>query len=153
MQVSEDAEELTLDQETYIESVIEKFSMQDSNLCKTPNGNNIKLVKATEVEKLVEEKLYRSVVGSLLYIAKQTTPDVIWIINTLSRFIDKPANAHWLTGKRVLRYSQATKFLRLMFLRESDVNLTGESDADWSGYHDDRRSTTGYFFKLVFSGE
>ena len=39
-----------------------------------------------------------------------------------------------------------------MYPRDSDYNLTGESDADWSGYHDDRRSTTGYFFKLGFSG-
>ena len=152
MQVSEDSEKITLDQKTYIESVIEKFSMQDSNRSKTPAENNLKLIKATEDEQLVEETLYRSLVGSLLYKAKQTRPDIVWIVNVLSRFMDKLANSHWLAGKRVLRYLQATKSLKLVYPWDSDFNVTGESDADWSGDHDDRRSTTEYFFKLGFSG-
>ena len=66
--------------------------------------------------------------------------------------MDKPANSHWLAGKRVLRYLQATKSLKLVYPRDSDYILTGESDVDWNGDHDDRRSTTGYFFKLGFRG-
>ena len=151
-QIIEDSEKITLDQQTHIESVLEKFSMQDSNPSKAPAENNLKLVKAAEVEQLVDETLYRSLIGSLLYIAKQTRPDIVWIVNVLSRFTDKPANSHWLAGKRVLRYLQATKSLKLVYPRDSDYNLIGESDADWSGDHDDRRSTTGYFFKMGFSG-
>ena len=93
-----------------------------------------------------------SLVGSLLYIAKLTRPDIVWIVSVLSRFMDKPTNTHWLSGKRVLRYLQATKSLKLVYSRDSDFNLHAESDADWSGDHDDRRSTTGYFFKLGLSG-
>ena len=108
MQTNEDSEKITLHQETYIENAEEKFSMQDSNPSKTPAENNLKLVKATDFEQLVDEKLYRSLVGSLFYIAKQTRPDMVWIVNVLSRFIDKPANSHWLARKRVLRYLQGT---------------------------------------------
>ena len=125
--------------------------MQDSNPSESPAANNFKLVKATEVEQLVDETLYRSLVGSLLNIVEQTMPDIVWIVKVLSRFIDKPANSHWLASKPVLRYLQATKSPKLVYSRDSDYNLTGESDADWSGGHDDRRSTTGYFFKLRFS--
>ena len=50
MQASEDSEKITRDQETYIECVIEKFSMQVSNPSKTPAENNPKLLKATEDE-------------------------------------------------------------------------------------------------------
>ena len=39
-----------------------------------------------------------------------------------------------------------------MYPSDDHFNLLGGSDADWSGDHDDRRSTTGYFFKLGFSG-
>ena len=42
--------------------------------------------------------------------------------------------------------------LKLLYPRDNDFNLTGESDAHWSGYHDVRRSTTGYFFKVGFGG-
>ena len=152
MQVNDDTEKIILELETYIESVLEKFSMQDSNLSKTPAPDNFKLVKATEVEQLVDETLYRSLVGSLFYIAKQTRPDLMWIVKVLSRFMDKPANSHCVAGKRGLRYLQATKSLKLVYPKDSDYKLTGESNAHWSGDHDDRRSTTGYFFKLGFSG-
>ena len=84
MQKNEDSEKITLDQETYIESVLGKLSMQDSNPSRTPAENNLKLVKATEVEQLVDETLYRSLVGSLLYIAKQTKPDIVWIVDVLT---------------------------------------------------------------------
>ena len=70
----------------------------------------------------------------------------------LSRFMEKPTNSHWLAGKRVLRYLQATKLLQLVYPHNNDFILTGEIDGDWNGDHDDRRSTTGYFFKLGLSG-
>ena len=118
--------------------------MQDCNPSRTPAENNLKLVKATERETLVDERLYRSLVRSLLYIA--------WIVNVHSRFMDKPISSHCLPGKRVLRYLQATKSLKLVYPRDNDFHLHGESDADWSGDHDDRRSTTGYFSSLVSVG-
>ena len=152
MQINEDSEKITLDQETYIENVLEKFSMQDSNPSKTPAENNLKILKATDVEQLVDGTLYRSLVGSLFYIAKQTRPDLVWIGNVLSRFMDKSAKSHWLAGKRVFRYLQATKSLKFVYPWDSDYNLIGESDENWSGDHDERRSTAGYFFKLGFSG-
>ena len=139
MQINEDSEKIILDQQTYIENVLEKFGMQDSNPSKTPAENNLKLLKAAEVEQLVDETVYRSLVGSLLYIAKHTRPNIVWIVNVLSQFMDKPANSHWLAGKRVFRYLQASKSLKLVYPRDSDYKLVGESDADWSGDHDDRR--------------
>ena len=57
MQINEDSEKTTLDQQTYIEGVLEKFSMQVSNPSKTLAENNLKLVKAAEVEQLVDETL------------------------------------------------------------------------------------------------
>ena len=113
MQKSKGRDKIPLEQETYTERAIEKFSVQDSNTSKTPAENNLRLVKATDSETLVDERLYRSLVGSLLYIAKQTRPDIVWIVNELSRFMNKPTNPHWLAGKRVLRYLQSMKSLKL----------------------------------------
>ena len=64
--------------------------------------------------------------------------------------MDKPASSHWVHGEGVLCYLQATKSLKLVYPRGSDFNLSGESDKDWSGDHDDRKSTTGSF-ELAFS--
>ena len=66
--------------------------------------------------------------------------------------MDESTNTHWLAGKRVLRYIQATKSLKPVYSRDIDFNLHGECDADRSGDHDDGRLTTGHFFKLGLSG-
>ena len=143
---------IALDLENHIETVIEKFSMKDSNPSKILAENILKLVKANEDEQLVDENLYRSLVGSFFCIEKQTRPYLIWIVNVFSRFMEKPTNYHWLAGTRVFGSLQATKSLKLTFPHDNDFILTGENEADWSGNHDGKQSTTGYFFTLRLSG-
>ena len=60
MQISENKDCLTLDQKTYIETVIEKFSMLESKPSKTPAEKNLKLVKAIEDEQSLDPTLYRA---------------------------------------------------------------------------------------------
>ena len=143
---------ITLDQEKYTQNILEQFNMQDCKPSKTPAENNLKLEVAQEDSARVDSHEFRSLVGSLLYLAKQTRPDIMWITNVLSRFMNDPTVEHFNAGKRVLRYLQHTKSLRLFFPSTSNSTLVGETDADWSGDVNDRRSTTGYYFKLGDSG-
>ncbi|CAB4033965.1 Hypothetical predicted protein [Paramuricea clavata] len=129
-----------------------KFNMSDCKVVATPGEVNLKLVKSNEGKKLVDPKLYRSLVGSLLFIGKQTRPDILNIVNQLSRFLDKPDESHWKAAKRVLRYLKGTTDLRLTFLKNSSCDIVGDSDADWSGDLNDRKSTTGYYFKFEGNG-
>ena len=76
----------------------------------------------------------------------------MWIRNVSSRFMNDPTVDHFNAGKRLLRYLQHTKSLRLFFPSTGDSTLVGETDADWSGDVNGRRSTTGYYFKLGDSG-
>ena len=122
--------------------------MSDCKAVATPGEVNLKLVKSNEGKKLVDPKRYRSLVGSLLFIGKQTRPDTLNIVNQLSRFLDKPDESHWKAAKRVLRYLKGTTDLRLTFLKNSSCDIVGDSDADWSGDLNDRKSTTGYYFKF-----
>ena len=96
--------------------------------------------------------MIRSLVGSLLYIGKQTRPDILNVVNQLSRFFEKPNTTHWQAAKHVLRYLKGTINLRLTFVRNSSVKLVGDADADWSADVDDRKSTTGYYFKFQGNG-
>ena len=50
--------------------------------------------------------------------------------------------------KKTLRYLQGSKGLKLDYTKEASFDLVGESDADWSGDVNDRKSTVGYYFKL-----
>ena len=149
MQISQNEESVTVEREIYIKIVNGDCSMQNSKPARTPTENSLKLVTANEDEQLVDEKLYSILVGSLLHISG---PVVGLIVNVPCRFIKKPTNFHWLDGKRVVRCLQHTKSLMLVYPLDNDFNLTGESDAERGGDHDDRRSTTGYFFRMGLAG-
>lgn len=59
------------------------------------------------------------------------------------------ANEHLLTAlKRILRYVKGTLNYKLVFRTDSNLGLVGYVDADWGGDCNDRKSTTGYCFKL-----
>ena len=143
---------ITFNQEQDLENVIGKFSKRGSKPSKTPGEKIFKLVTGSEFEQKVEETLSWKLVGSLLYIAKQTRPHKFWIVDVLLPFMHKLAISHWLGGKRVLRNVKTTKSLKHVYPRDSDFDLTGQIDAHWNGDHDDRRWRNGFFFALRLSG-
>ena len=108
----------------------------------------MKLQTAQNGDEEVDQRIYRSLVGSLLYLAKQTRPDMMFPVNILSRHMNAPTNQHRMCGKRLLRYLQGSKGLKLTYTKEASYDLVGESDADWSGDVNDRKSTTDFYLKL-----
>ena len=152
MRILRSEDGVTVNQEKYIANVLKQFNMSDSKPKVTPAEVNLKLVKDDGEHQLVDTKLYRSLVGSLLYIGKQTRPDILNVVNQLSRFFEKPNTTHWQAAKHVLRYLKDTINLRLTFAKNSSMKLVGNADADWSGDLDDRKSTTGYYFKFQGNG-
>ncbi|PON33009.1 hypothetical protein PanWU01x14_356340 [Parasponia andersonii] len=114
----------------------------------TPLVCNEKLMKE-DGEKKVDETLYRSLVGNLLYLTA-TKPDIMFAASLLSRFMNSPSQVHFGVGKRVLRYIQGTMNYGIRFEKNPDVKLVGFCDIDWG----DMKSTSGYVFSLgsgVFS--
>ena len=72
----------------------------------------------------------------------------MFTVYILSWHMNATTNQHWLGRKRFLRYLQGSKGLRLTYTKEASYDLQVESDSDWSGDVNDRKSTTGYYFKL-----
>lgn len=141
------------DQRTYIEQIIKRFNMQDSNPVKTPLDINARLSKnqeaKTEEEKRKMSKMpYREALGSLMYACQGTRPDVAYAVGLLSRFSENPGKAHWSALKRVFRYLKGTPNYKLHFTKKGNELLEGHCDADWAGDVDGRKSTTGYVFRL-----
>ena len=90
-----------------------------------------------------------SLVGSLLYAAMVTRPDIAYAVQALGRHLQSSTDEHFTAGKRVLRYLKGTKYLGLKFgLCASEATIKGYADADWASDRDTRRSVTGYLFML-----
>ena len=137
-----------LGQPAYSESILQQFNMQDAKSCKTPVDLSLKLTKATEESSLVNQELYQSAVGKLLYLSTRTRPDIAFAVSTVAKFTAKPTEQHWTAVKRILRYIAGTINFGLQFTRGGSIDCTGFSDADWAGDITDHKSTSGYLFKV-----
>ena len=136
-------------QTAYTERLLAKMGMNDCNQVKTPADPGNHLVKADEDEPAPNQQLYRSAVGSLMYLATSTRPDISFAVGTLARFSSKPNKSHWIALKRVLRYLKGTAGYGITFRGDGSGECTCFSDADWARNKDDRRSTSGYLFKIA----
>ena len=93
---------------------------------------------------------YCELVGSLLYIANTTRPDIAQAVGVLSRYRNAPTTAHMNEGLRVLRYLQSTRECVLVLGGKGPV-LEGHVDADYAGDIDSRHSTSGYVLSVFGS--
>ena len=105
--------------------------MSEAKSAKTPVSVNSKLLKASEECELVDQVLYQSAVGSLLYLATRTRPDIAFGINSVARFCSKPTKQHWMAVKRIFRYLRGSTHLGLLYSKgDETAALIGYSDAD-----------------------
>jgi hypothetical protein len=66
----------------------------------------------------------------------------------LSQFQNKPGKDHFLGLKRILRYLKGTLEYKLRYTKDDDCRLIGFADADYANDQNDRKSISGYIFKV-----
>ncbi len=132
-------------QSSYIEDVIKRFDLDSAKPTSTPIDSNVKLIKRTNQPSCAGD--YPSLVGSLMWAAICTRPDIMHAVSSLARFNSDPTEDHWDAGVRVVRYLKGTKEMGLTSGQsDGDRGLVGYVDADYAGDVNDRKSTTGYAF-------
>ncbi|KAL5582165.1 hypothetical protein UlMin_014607 [Ulmus minor] len=81
-------------------------------------------------EEIVGPKVpYFSAIGSLMYLANCTRPDITFVANRLARFSSSPTRRHWNGIKHIFCYLQGTINLGLFYPNESKKGLVGYADA------------------------
>lgn len=102
---------------------------------------NLKLHQA-DGDLLFDPSMYRQLVGSLNYLSI-TRPDISFVVQQVSRFMQAPCQTHFAAVRRLLQYLKGTSGLGLFFHSGNSLQLEGFSDADWAGCADTHRSVTG----------
>ena len=115
--------------------------MENAKKIGTPMSPTCKL-DIDENDKSVNEKLYRGMISSLLYLTA-SRPDILFNVCVYTRFQSNPKESHMLAVKRILRYLMGTQNLSLWYSKQTSINLIGFSDADYRGCRIDKRSTSG----------
>ena len=122
--------------------------MENAKPVNTPVDTGTKLVKSTDESERVDQTLYQSAVGSLLYLSIGTRPDITYAVSSVAKFCADPSKQHLTAVKRILRYLKGTAHLGLLYSKDDCNDCVGYSDADWAGDIDDRKSTSGYLFQI-----
>ena len=73
---------------------------------------------------------YNEAIGSMLWPAVVSRPDIAYAVGILSQFIQNPGQAHWEGLKRVITYLATTKDLWLTFRGQTNALVQGFCDAD-----------------------
>ncbi|POM62265.1 Copiatype Polyprotein [Phytophthora palmivora] len=137
-----------LHQTHYREGIIGKFDFGAAYPSRIPMETKLRLT-VTDVDQS-EKKLdygktfpYRELVGSLMYLATCTKPDI-------AKYVQHPTQQHIGAAKRALRYLCGTKSTGIEYsstIMTHEANqfvFEGFCDSDWGNDPDTRRSVTGF---------
>ena len=137
---------ITLSQSHYVEKVLTRFGHLESRPISTPYDPALKLCKNIGAAK--DQLRYSQIIGSLMYLAGATRPDISYAVSRLSRYTSNPGDDHWRALERVLRYLKGTMTLGLYYIGYPAV-LERYSDSNWISDSDEIKATGGNVFTLV----
>lgn len=136
---------IKLHQEPYIRQLLKACDMDGTDPKTTPQPS---APLVTDGEALTGAQLtaYPSIVGSVMHLANCTRPDIAQPVSRLSRFLKKPTTLHWAAAIHLLKYLAGTADVGLKYGPQD--GLQGFCDSDFAGDADNRRSTSGFVYKM-----
>ena len=142
---------ISLSQTAYIDSIAKRFNLIDAPPLSMPIDPNALLSKSQSPSTPrqfddMSNIPYREAIGSLMYAAIGTRPDITFAVTALSQYLQNPGRPHWEQAKRTIRYLKGTREWKLTFGATGGVE--GFSDANWGNDVDDRHSICGYIFVI-----
>ncbi|GBE80154.1 hypothetical protein SCP_0213570 [Sparassis crispa] len=147
---------IKISQTKYIESILHKNGLTNANTVGMPLDPNTVLEKEEPEtdDECDRDNGYALLIGSLMYVAIATRPDIAHAVQRLSSFTANPGMAHWTAAKRILHYLSGMRELGIIYGPIADVKpedqsiFVGYSDTDYVNDIRDRKSISGYLFKL-----
>ena len=144
---SHSAHTISLSQTAYINTVTTHFNLENAKSVSTPMdpGLTLSITQCSKTQVEINEMKsmpYKEAVGSLMYTAIGTQPDIAYSVSLLGQFMHNPGNIHWEAAKRVLRYLKGSHQLKLTF-GGSSKGIAIYSDADLAS-QEHRHSISGF---------
>jgi hypothetical protein len=146
LQIKQSKEGTFVHHAKYTKDIVWNFKMEDSKAMAMPLSTTTAL-DAGEEGQHVDQKEYRSMIGSLLYLTA-TRPDIQFSVCLCARFQAPLRTSHRQAVKRIFRYLRHTPDFGLWYSASSSLDLHGFSDADFAGCRLDRKSTSGTYLFL-----
>jgi len=153
---------LSICKQGYINTIIQRFGLVDAKPAKSTLDPQTDLANTCCEDKLANRKEYLSMVGSLMYVARGSRPDISFSVTAVSQYNVQLLEMHGMVAKRVLRYLKTTAGFQIHYRQlPNPITIVGYTDSDWAGNLTTRKSVGGCIFglgnlnannKLVISG-
>ncbi|TYK30870.1 gag-pol polyprotein [Cucumis melo var. makuwa] len=140
LSIKQRSEGIFISQENYAKNIVKKFGLDQSQYKRTPIATHAKITKAS-IGTAIDHKLYRSIVGSLLYLTASRL-DIAYAVGICARYQLDPRISHLNVVKRIIKYVHGTTDFGVLYSYDTSSELVGYCDADWAGSADDRKSTS-----------
>ncbi|GJR89862.1 putative ribonuclease H-like domain-containing protein [Tanacetum coccineum] len=131
LQVKQKSDGIFISQDKYVAEILKKFDFASVKTASTLMETNKALIKDEEAED-VDVHLYRSMIGSLMYLTA-SRPDIMFAVCACARFQVTPKTSHLNAVKRIFRYLKGQPKLGLWYPRDSPFDLEAFSDSDYAG--------------------
>ncbi|GJY77929.1 putative ribonuclease H-like domain-containing protein [Tanacetum coccineum] len=141
LQVTQKDDIIFISQDKYVDEILKKFGFSTVKTASTPMETSKPLMKDENAED-VDVHLYRSMIGSLMYLTS-SRPDIMFVVCACARFQVTPKVLHLHAVKRIFRYLKGQPKLGLWYPKDSPFDLEAYTDSDYAGASLDRKSTTG----------
>ncbi|KAL6312376.1 hypothetical protein AAG906_008048 [Vitis piasezkii] len=106
LQIRQLKDGIFISQSKYARELVKKFGLESSKHSRTPTGTTAKLSKDAS-RKDVEQKLYRSMIGSLVYLTA-SRPNISFSVRAYVRYQANPKESHLMFVKRIIHYINDT---------------------------------------------
>ncbi|GKE38168.1 putative ribonuclease H-like domain-containing protein, partial [Tanacetum coccineum] len=140
LQVKQKEDGIFISQDKYVAEILKKFDFRNVKTASTPIETQRPLTKDEEAT-AVDVHLYRSMIGSLMYLTA-SRPDIMFAVCNCSRFQVTLKTSHLNAVKRIFRYLKGKPKLGLWYHRVSPFDLEAYSNSDYASANLDRKSTT-----------
>ncbi|GJS07415.1 retrovirus-related pol polyprotein from transposon TNT 1-94 [Tanacetum coccineum] len=151
LQVKQKKDGIFISQDKYVEEILKKFRFTEVKTASTSMETQKPLLKDEDGEE-VDVHLYRSMIGSLMYLTS-SRPDIMFTVCACARYQVNPKVSHLHLYRSMigsLMYLKGQLKLGLWYPKDSPFDLVAYTDSDYARTSLDRKSTTGDLLTKAF---
>ena len=143
MKLIREDDAISIVQSKYVTSILDDMRMSNCQGVTVPHDPAVDL-STDDGDDCDADFPYRSLIGSLLYIATHTRPDISVVVSMLASHVEAPKKKHQVGLIKLMKYLKSTSSYGLKLKPRSSTSLSAYVDANWAGERGScRRSRTG----------
>jgi len=128
LQIRQQDSGIFISQSKYDKNLVKKFGLESASFVRTPMSPNFKIT-IDFLGKSVDSSLYRSMIGSLLYLTASRL-NISYNVGVCARYQTNPKESHMIALKRIIKYIKSTANFGVWYSKDTNDILAGYSDVD-----------------------